>query len=940
MRRIALQIFLASVCTAVMGQRVSSLVPSQPSMAPDYYCTWNLQGYVTNYGSGAGSNDLRIEIHEDNLFGSQLGYKAWGRAQQKSTLNNSNPRQEVTWSVDPRYQGWLSHYPMLHADLTFVMDDSWDIPRGPGDDGASKRPHGRNYDNEYLATMAVDVTRFPSFQGDDVQRMKSLVEVVKALGWRSLGGWVCAQDPIGLTQKYTGMDNTYENALRWTASQEERFWKQRLAESQNAGFTYWKVDWGNKDRDEQFRRRLSQWALEVAPDVVIEHASFQDGGPHHPEYISFSQTIRSYDVNNNIAQAQTIQRLRDLAVQPDAEREGWGIINCEDEPYIAAGLGCAIGVMRHPYVGSLPNGKPDSYFADDAPKARRLKNRLNEIVRAVRWHRIALPFGHSRQQWLYDSELLQESGNGKRWEAPARMSRRMPLPQFVNDADAASPLRPYLLASVYDNGCAAIAIINRNIDGIYRSERADVSCQPLRWDRKVGVFGYCRSLKLTFQNGLPNVPYKVYAQDLASDGNPTELSFTLTSDGCGIVIQGADLEALCVGHDYPYSEVQREAGKDYADLSDPAVVLQIVPQWTTIYDESLVPPYVLPDPLVCADGHRVTSRSEWEQVRRPELLNLLTTQMYGVAPVAKPVKSSVISEKPLSWNPKVTHQSVRVQLTPEVTTDVNLYVPRQRKPAPLFLVMGFRAEPDSAALVRLLSAGYAVAQYRYSEAVPDDVSAYRKGLIPAFYAVGQQCPKDGEWGTVAAWAWTASRVLDVLSADARIDGSRIALLGHSRLGKAALWAAATDERVKVVFPVNSGCCGTALSRRRFGETVYDANRNFPHWFCENYKQYSLREDDMPFDQHEVVALIAPRTVYIASAEQDSWADQRGEFLGGKGAEPVYALYGLQGIGTSEMPLLDTPLNKGAIAYHIRRGGHAVLPYDWEQFIIYANRVLK
>ena len=204
--------------------------------------------------------------------------------------------------------------------------------------------------------MSIAPDRFPSFQGDDQQRMTLLVKAVRELGWRSLGGWVCAQDPIGMTKEYTGLENTYENSLRWTAEQEERFWKRRLSESQRAGFDYWKVDWGNKDRDEQFRRRLSEWSREVAPDVVIEHASFQDGGTHHPGFISFSQTIRSYDVNNQIAQAQTLQRLYDLGQQPDAEREGWGIINCEDEAYIAAGLGCAIGVMRHPYVGAVDGG--------------------------------------------------------------------------------------------------------------------------------------------------------------------------------------------------------------------------------------------------------------------------------------------------------------------------------------------------------------------------------------------------------------------------------------------------------------------------------------------------------------------------------------------------------------------------------------------------------
>ena len=572
---IAASLLLSAV--AVMAQRPSCLVPDKPSTSPDYYCTWNLQGYVCSYGAGAGSNDLRLEINEDNLFGDGLGYKVWGREQPKSTLTSGHPQREVTWTVPARYQGWLRHYPMLRADLTFVMDDSWDIPRGPGPDGASKRPHGRNYDNEHLATMTVSPDRFPSFKGNSLRRMKRLAGAVKKQGWRSLGGWVCAQNPICLTHEYTGMENTYENSLRWTPEQEKRFWKRRLRESQRAGFDYWKVDWGNKDRDGLFRRRLSQWGREVAPDVIIEHASFQDGGVHHPDFITFSQTIRSYDVNNQIAQAQTLQRLFDLSQQPDAELAGWGIINCEDEAYIAVGLGCAIGVMRHPYVGVLPNGQPDTYFADCGPGSRQLKNRLNEIVRAVRWHRIAQPFSHKRSQWKADSETLQENGDGKTWEAPARMSRRLPLPEIEGEA-ATAPDRPYLLASLYDNECTAVSIINRNINGIYQQKRVPVSVQPLRYDRKVGIFGYCQSLTLRYQCGLPSGSFTVYAQDLASDDAPTAVPYTLTSDGRGIIIQGTDLESLTDGHDYPYSEVVREEGKDYTDLSDPAVVLLVIPE--------------------------------------------------------------------------------------------------------------------------------------------------------------------------------------------------------------------------------------------------------------------------------------------------------------------------------------------------------------------------
>lgn len=559
-------------------QNPGNLVPSTPSQAPDYYCTWNLQGYVTSYANGSGSNDLRIEIHEDNLFGDDYGYPVWGKNTLKKVHNSGSDRKLTSWTVDPRYQGWLDHYPMLHADLTFVMDDSWDIPKGAMDaegicdyNVASKRPYGSNYDNIYLARMAVDETRFPSFTGTDTERMKALVEAVKQKGWRSLGGWVCAQNPIMYTKEYTGKDNNKSNSTKWTTEQEERYWKMRMRESEEAGFTYWKVDWGNKDRDADFRRHLTEWCAEVAPNLIIEHAIMTNGHNETNKYVEYSPVLRTYDVDNNIAQAQTIARVH--ALLAFETEKGYGILNCEDEPYIAAGLGCAIGVMRHPYVGAMPNGQRDTYFADYDAHSRRLKNRLNEIVRGVRWHRIAQPIAVNGQ-YTSDETLLTESGNGKNASAPARISRHLPLPKFLSGATSNN--RPYLLASLYKNGVSALAIINRNIDGAYQQQREDVSFQPYRWDRKVGIFGLCRSVTLAYQSGLPKGAFKVFAQDLAADEAPQEIPYTLTSNGKGIIIDGTTIEDLCKGHDYPYSEVTREEDKDYTDISEPAIVLLVV----------------------------------------------------------------------------------------------------------------------------------------------------------------------------------------------------------------------------------------------------------------------------------------------------------------------------------------------------------------------------
>ena len=539
-------------------QNPGCLVPSTPSLAPDYYCTWNLQGFASSHTFGAGSNDFRAEMNEDNLFGTHKVYAE----------NELKAIDGVEYKVDSRYQGWLDHFPSIRQDLTFVMDDSWDIPY----DSNSKRPHGRNYDNEYLALLTIDPSRFPSFEGKDVERMSKLVTAVKGKGWKGLGGWICAQNPIALTKKYTGKPNTLENSKKWTPKQEEKYWKTRLKESQDAGFLYWKVDWGNKDRDDEFQRNLSKWGREVAPDVVIEHASFQDGGPHKPYYIDFSEVLRTYDVRPDLSQAQTISRVAEVLGSGNAELDNWGIINCEDEAYIAAGLGCAIGIMRHPYVGTLPNGNRDVVFEAGN---RKMKNRLNEIVRAVRWHRIATPFSADGDFTVSD-EKLYDSGKKNSYEAPGRVSRRMPLPEILG-VDVFNEEKPYVLASLYDNECASVAVINRLINGDYKRHKVDVRVKPKRWDRKVGIFGHYHSLTLDYQNGLPDGKFSVFAQDLASDDAPVEIPYMLSQNGSGIVISGATIENLCKDNKYAYSEVSH-IDADYTDLSDPGIVLLVVAQ--------------------------------------------------------------------------------------------------------------------------------------------------------------------------------------------------------------------------------------------------------------------------------------------------------------------------------------------------------------------------
>ncbi len=397
------------------------------------------------------------------------------------------------------------------------------------------------------------------------------------------------------------------------------------------------------------------------------------------------------------------------------------------------------------------------------------------------------------------------------------------------------------------------------------------------------------------------------------------------------------------------------------------------------YDEAKVPAYTLPDGLVCTDGTPVTNAMAWREKRRPELIRLFEEQVYGRAP-GRPgaMRFETLSVKTNALGGLATRKEIAIWFTgktdgPSMT--LLLYLPNAaRKPAPAFLGFSFNGnhavstEPDvrlserwmvgerSSCIVsnhataacrgieaarwpveKILARGYALATAYYGDLEPDFAEGWKQGVRAAVSPAGTNTWfRPEEWGAIGAWAWGLSRALDYLETEPAVDAKRVALLGHSRLGKTALWAGARDERFAIVIANDSGEGGAALARRRFGERTANLNRAFPHWFCGNFKKYSDGEDDLPVDQHELIALVAPRPVYVASATEDLWADPRGEFLAAKGAEPVYQLFGRPGLGVDTQPAADRPVGD-FIGYHLRTGKHDTTDYDWAQYLNFAAR---
>lgn len=393
-------------------------------------------------------------------------------------------------------------------------------------------------------------------------------------------------------------------------------------------------------------------------------------------------------------------------------------------------------------------------------------------------------------------------------------------------------------------------------------------------------------------------------------------------------------------------------------------------------------PAGLPDPLRRADGTVITTPADWS-LRRAELRELFAREMYGRMP-GRPaeLRFELLESDSRALDGQAVRQQFRIHFTRAAdgpSMDLLLYRPAAvSQPVPVILALNFwgnhaihsdpavrlsrtwmesgktyyadlscvtnhRATEACRGLnarqwpvTEILRRGYGLATVYRGDLHPDFPNAFTNALHQAYPELQG---RGDNFTAMGAWAWGLSRAMDCLATLPAVEARRVGLFGWSRLGKAALWAAANDERFALVFSNESGAGGAKLFRRDTGEKIRRLNTVFPHWYAANFRAYNDRDATLPFDQHELIALIAPRPVYVASAVDDSGADPAGEFAALVGADPVYRLLSGDGLPTNRPPAPGVSV-QGRLGYHVRPGNHDVLPYDWEQCLAFADRWLR
>jgi hypothetical protein len=482
--------------------KAENLVPVTPGSAPDYFCTWNIQGYTISYASGRSQRDA---MTESNIFG--LG----------------------------KYQDWAGFYPRIRGDLCFVMDDSWDV----------------GFTNYDFGTDKLSPERFPTFasSGAEPGKLKKLNAAIQGRGWRAVGGWICAN----------------KSAADRNLSDRD-FYAERLQWMNSAGWGYWKVDWGAHSGDARWRRQLTDWSHIYAPRLQVEHAI-------NWSCVPFADVFRTYDIEAITSIPVTLSRVC-RGIRQVAEPNARAIINCVDEPTIGAALGCAIGIMRHPFAGNLPDGRQDFVFP---PVARDLKHCLNEVERGVLWHRVAPPFAVDGQvnidpvnltdDWCFQALEGWATTTPGQWatnSAPARITRgALPLPAVK--VAAGEP--PFVIASRNPSGAVTIATLGRTLctspaDRKYWTPLADITLVVGKLSGPIGIFGHYHSLTLVFD--APVSGRTILAQDILAN-QATDITSRVTIHGNTITLPGNLIDRIGLEKASP------------GDKSDPGMVISILP---------------------------------------------------------------------------------------------------------------------------------------------------------------------------------------------------------------------------------------------------------------------------------------------------------------------------------------------------------------------------
>jgi hypothetical protein len=385
--------------------------------------------------------------------------------------------------------------------------------------------------------------------------------------------------------------------------------------------------------------------------------------------------------------------------------------------------------------------------------------------------------------------------------------------------------------------------------------------------------------------------------------------------------------------------------------ANPEVVRTTTGKQPGNFEEARVGAYTLPDVLHGAHGE-VRTKPEWP-ARRAEILDLFRANVYGRRP-GKPqtLRFDVLQHDAHAMGGTATLDRIAIvsgQAGRTHTFNLTLFLPNARQGrVPVFLLLNNRAASNADPTrqqksgfwpaEQMIAHGYGIAAIQNSELAPDNKEHYREGVLRLFEGDTTGPRASDAWAAIAAWGWGASRVMDYFETNPRVDASRVAVIGHSRGGKAALWTGAEDERFALVISNESGEGGAALARRNFGETVERITTTFPYWFAPKYATYSSHVADLPVDQHMLISLIAPRAVAVGSADEDLWSDPRGEFLSVAASSPVFALWGDPVITPTQMPALEHPLVVGRREYHIRKGEHNLTPYDWDQYAAFADHL--